>query len=94
MEKYKNINEKNRPGYEYESKNGITKACDIWLDAWEGIRVKSEVKSMFPICSSETLKVIGSWESQCIRQDNLGTSPFVSKTPLPRILHDIYQVCY
>lgn len=38
MEKYKNINEKIRLGYEYESKNEVTKTCDIWLDAWEGIK--------------------------------------------------------
>lgn len=38
MGKYKNIDEKIRLGYEYESKNEITKACDIWLDAWEGIK--------------------------------------------------------
>ncbi len=46
MGKYKNINEKIRLGYEYESKNEITKACDVWLDAWEGIKEIFEEKKL------------------------------------------------
>lgn len=37
MEKYKEIDDKIRLGYEYVRKNESIEACDIWLDAWEDI---------------------------------------------------------
>ncbi len=37
MEKYKEIDDKIRLGYEYVRKNETIEACDIWLDAWEDI---------------------------------------------------------
>lgn len=38
MERYKDINEKIKLGYEYVSKHEAAKGCDIWLKAWEGIK--------------------------------------------------------
>ncbi len=38
MERYKDTDEKIRLGYEYAKKGESDKACDVWLDAFEGIK--------------------------------------------------------
>jgi len=46
---YKSIDEKIMSGYDYLSKGNSVKACDIWLEAWEGIKsavTKLQVKSI------------------------------------------------
>jgi len=46
---YKSIDEKIMSGYDYLTKGNSVKACDVWLDAWEGIKsavVELQVKSI------------------------------------------------
>jgi len=38
MDKYKAIDEKITEGYRHIERHDTTKACDIWLDAWEDIK--------------------------------------------------------
>ena len=38
MEKYKEIDDKIRLGYEHVKRSESIEACDIWLDAWEDIK--------------------------------------------------------
>lgn len=38
MERYKDIDKKIKLGYEYARKYESAKACDAWLEAWEGIK--------------------------------------------------------
>lgn len=39
MGKYKDIDEKIKLGYEYAKKHESAKASDVWLEAWEGIKI-------------------------------------------------------
>ena len=38
MERYKDIDEKIKLGYDYARKHESVKASDVWLEAWEGIK--------------------------------------------------------
>ncbi len=35
---YKSIDEKIITGYEYIMKRNTVNACDVWLDAWQGVK--------------------------------------------------------
>jgi len=54
MERYKNIDEKIRQGYELEESKQSAAACDVWLDAWEDIKGILAEEELRDIKSLET----------------------------------------